>query len=169
MLPLILFGIAVLAALIHLLIKKQWRFTKVEVETFLAYLIFFNIGVMGLLAVYAHTFMADETALSIGWPMGNPFQSEIAVANLAFGVLGILALWFRGLFWLAVVLGNSIFLIGAFFVHIVQFWYGDSAPYNIGIFVWVGDLLIPIVCLALLKCYMHPQVDGDDQVKQKLE
>ena len=38
-----------------------------------------------------HTFAADEVAESIGWPTGNPFQTEVAVANLAIGTLGILS------------------------------------------------------------------------------
>src|SRR3954453_7078522 len=41
----------------------------------------------------AHTVWADSTAVSIDWPTGNPFQTEVAVANLAIGVPGILCYW----------------------------------------------------------------------------
>lgn len=69
------------------------------VETFLSYILFFNMGLMGLLGAYAHVFMGPETAKSIGWEPGSPFQYEIGMANLAFCTLGILSYWFRGSFW----------------------------------------------------------------------
>jgi hypothetical protein len=37
-------------------------------------------------------------AREIGWPPGNPFQTEVAIANLAAGTLGILYFWIRGNF-----------------------------------------------------------------------
>ena len=43
-----------------------------------------------------HTAFADRTAAYIGWLADNPFQTEVAVANLAIGVLGILCYWVQG-------------------------------------------------------------------------
>jgi hypothetical protein len=70
-------------------------------ECLLSWSLPINVGVGGIFAFMGHTFRAEETAEEIGWPPGNPFQSEIAVANLAFGVLGLLSIRFRGLFWFA--------------------------------------------------------------------
>src|SRR5829696_6339528 len=58
-------------------------------------------GIGGVIAFLSHTLLADQTARAIGWPTGNPFQSEVAVANLVVGVLGILCYWIRGNSWLA--------------------------------------------------------------------
>ena len=124
MLPLILLILAVIYSICHLSITRHQNDI---VEIFLSYTIFFNIGVMGLLGFYAHTFMPSETAKEIRWATGSPFQFEVTVAHLAFGVLGILAIWLRGLFWVATILGNAIFLLGAFGGHIIQYSHGDTA------------------------------------------
>ena len=42
----------------------------------------------------------------------DPVRSELAVAHLAFGVLGLLSARFRGMFWLATVVGQAVFLVG---------------------------------------------------------
>lgn len=154
MIPLFLFILAVIFSIGHLFISKH---PHNRTEAFLSYLIFFNIGIMGLLAFYAHIFMPDEIAKGIGWTPGSPFQYEIGAVNLAFGVLGVLSLWLRGLFWVATVLGNSIFLLGAFVVHLIQYSHGDTAPLNSGFFVWFGDLILPILYLGLLACYLWNQ------------
>jgi hypothetical protein len=40
-------------------------------------------GLGGLYAFLGHSFRSDEVAAGVGWPKGNPFQREVAVANLA--------------------------------------------------------------------------------------
>jgi hypothetical protein len=47
-----------------------------------------------------HAFLAAKVALSIGWAPGSPFQSEVALANLAFGLPGVLCIRFKDGFWL---------------------------------------------------------------------
>ncbi|GAB4228109.1 MAG: hypothetical protein Tsb0021_05310 [Chlamydiales bacterium] len=151
MLPIFLFAIAIVCTLAHISLRQKWKHKN---ETFLLYTIFFNVGIMGLMAAYAHLFMGEKIAKEIGWLPGSPFQSEIAMANLSYGVLGILCLIFRKGFWSATVIGYSVLLIGALSVHLVQYQYGDIAPYNIGPFVWFNDLCIPIILLFSLYLYL---------------
>lgn len=125
----------------------------------LKYLLFCNVGLMGLLGFYGHTFIADEIARKIGWPIGNPFQFEVAVANLSYGVLGVMCLRFRGLFWMATAIGNAIFLYGAAYGHIVQSTQGDFEPYNVGAVLWIGDILIPSIYICLLFLYLLDRRD----------
>lgn len=105
---------------------------------------------MGLLAFYAHTFLADNTAEKIGWATGSPFQFEVAVANLSYGLLGIIAYVSKPPFIKATIIGYTVFVVGAFVGHLIQYQKGDIAPYNIGLFVWFNDLLIPLLLLSLL-------------------
>lgn len=152
MIPIVLFCIAIVFTCIHEFIKH--RETSL-IEIFLSYLLFFNIGMMGLIAFIGHVFKPNEIAELIGWPPGSPFQSEVGAANLAFGVLGILSIYFRGLFWLAAVIGSSVFLLIDFMIHVTQYRQGDVAPYNIGSFVWFNDLAIPFLCIVLLIAYFR--------------
>ena len=52
-------------------------------------------GFSGIVSFFFHTFQAERLAESIGWPAGNPFQTEVAVANLAIGILGFLVFFRR--------------------------------------------------------------------------
>ena len=45
-------------------------------------------GAIGMFNVVMHTVFASSVAESIGWPAGNPFQTEVAFANLAIGTIG---------------------------------------------------------------------------------
>ena len=149
MVSLILFGFALLFGVIHIVIKKQTYYPK-WVETLLAYILLFDMGIMGLLGAYAHVFMADETAKSIGWAPGSPFQFEVAMANLSFGVLGIICFWRRDSFWDAAIYGWCVLFFGCFVGHVISYYQNNnSAPYNIGPYIWFYDLLLPLLVLTL--------------------
>ena len=97
-----------------------------------------------------HTFRAREIALGIGWPPGSPFQFEVAMANLAFGVLGILCIWQRGGFWTATGVGWAVFLLGCAYGHVREMLAGNFAPMNAGLMIWQADVLMPLAILFLL-------------------
>lgn len=145
---------ALMAATIHFLLSKNKGKERV-LEIYLLYLIVFCIGVSGLAGAYFHTFLAAQTAERIGWLAGNPFQFEVAMANLAVGIAGILCIWLRGSFWLATVIIASIFIYGAAYGHFVQIAKGDHAPYNSGVFLYVNDMGIPLLYDALTLLYFR--------------
>jgi hypothetical protein len=97
-----------------------------------------------------HLFAPDFTARQIGWATGSPFQFENAIGDLSFGVLGLLCIWLRGRFWLAVVVGSAIQLLGDAYGHVYQLVVNhDQAPDNVGPILY-SDALIPVVLIALL-------------------
>jgi hypothetical protein len=151
MLVISLFILAIVSAVVHMAYyRKDWNASTVA-TVLLSYILFFNMGIMGLLAAYAHVFMGPETAREIGWEPESPFQFEMGMANLAFGVLGILSYWIRGRFWDAACIGWAILLIGCFVGHVINYYtFNNTAPYNIGISIWFFDLFIPILALGLL-------------------
>jgi hypothetical protein len=149
MLSIFLFLLALIFTATHLIYKKGWVVDR-SIETFLGYILLFNMGFMGVLAAYAHIFMGPETAKQIGWQPGSPFQFEIGMANLSYGVLGILSYWIRGRFWTASIIGWAIFLLGCFVGHLIDYYkYHNTAPLNIGVFIWFNDLFLPLLTLTL--------------------
>ena len=151
MLSVYLFGVALVCTLIHLMLKWDWHWAKIS-EVFLSYILLFNVGVMGFLAAFAHIFMGPETAKLIGWEPGSPFQFEMGMANLSYGVLGVLAYFIRGNFWIAVIVGWSVLLLGCFVGHLMDYiLHGNNAPYNIGVYVWFNDLILPFLTFGLLR------------------
>lgn len=123
--------LALIAAAIHLAVSPAARATPHSIaRTFLLYLLVFYVGLMELLAAPGQVFRPIQTAAMIGFAP-SPFQYEVGMANLAIGVLGILCIWIRGRYWLAIALANAIWLIGDAIGHARQLAIaGNHAPYN---------------------------------------
>ena len=140
---------------VHLYLDKQPRTKGRVAQIFLLWLLVITVGIQGISTFIAHTIYADATAASIGWPAGNPFQSEVAVANLSVGVLGILCYWMRGSFWNATVIGFSVWFLGDAVVHIRSIVVSANyAPNNAGVTFYL-DILVPVILIALLAYYLH--------------
>jgi hypothetical protein len=140
----------VVATCLHLWLGKRPVSLKRAAEVLLLYLLVIFAGMGGLMGFLGHTFMAREIALTIGW-QPSPFQFEVAVANLAFGVLGIMCIWQRREFQTATGIGYAIFLLGCAYGHFRDMIaHGNLAPYNVGPVLWFNDLAVPVVILLLL-------------------
>lgn len=151
MLSIIFLAASLTGFALHLTLGKQPRTKGRVVELLLLYLLVINIGIGGILAWYGHTFIADEIARKIGWQPGSPFQFEVAVADLSWGICGLLCIWLRQGFWTATGIGSSVFFLGCAFGHIRQIIQeGNMAIYNAGPVLWIGDLGIPLSILILL-------------------
>jgi len=143
---------ALILGLLYAAIGNQWK--KQQIAEILLLLIFLlPVGLGGLLGFVGHTLRAGAIARSIGWPAGNPFQYEVASANLAFGILGLLCWRHRGGFWTATAVGWSIFLLGAAGVHLYQIRIGQPfTPGNAGAVLYF-DIFMPVLVLALLQIH----------------
>ena len=147
--------VVLVGAAVQLLRRRQPLTAHRVAEVVLHWSLAVNVGVAGLLGAYAHTARAAETAALIGWAPGSPFQFEVAMANLAFGVLGVLCIRLRGLFWWATAIGYGVFLLGAAYGHIVEIvTVQNYAPGNAGIVLW-WDILTPIAHLILLAIWQR--------------
>ncbi|MDQ3966697.1 MAG: hypothetical protein M3246_09690 [Actinomycetota bacterium] len=148
---LIFFVLSFVVAGLHIYRDKQQPRTGRRIaEILLLWLLVINTGLGGIWAFIGHTVFAGQVAESIGWPAGNPFQTEVAVANLAVGTLGILSYWIRGNFWTAAVIATSIWLLGAAAIHLVEIVAaGNYNPGNAGLIFYL-DILGPLLLIALL-------------------
>lgn len=141
---------ALLVAALHIYRDRQALTREGIARIVLLWLLVIGVGLGGIMAFIGHTVFASSTAASIGWPAGNPFQTEVAVANLAVGVLGVLCYWLRDNFWVATVIANSVFQLGAAVVHINQIVVAQNySPNNAGIVLYT-DILVPLILIALL-------------------
>ncbi|HEY3354343.1 MAG TPA: DUF6790 family protein [Polyangia bacterium] len=146
----ILIALVVVVSVLHVIVSRQPRTLPAVLGVVLQYYLLLLVGVSGVFAFTGHAFKADDVARRIGWPTGNPFQAEVAAANLAIGVLGIASVWFKDGFRLAAALAYSVFMIGAGLVHLQQQSLGNHAELNSGGMILVTDLVMPVVLLALV-------------------
>ena len=141
--------LAIVAASIHLAFSASSRHNRAAiVKTYLLYLLFIYVGLMGVLTAYAHVFLPVQTSASIGWSP-SPYEYEVGMADLTIGVLGILCLWLRGSFWLSTAVGNAVWLVGDAVGHVRQvILYNNHAANNSGIFLIV-EIIMPLAILFL--------------------
>jgi len=141
------------AIVIHLILMKK-RSAKKILEVILLYLLVIAFGIGSLTAGAFHVFNGPATAKMIGWAPGSPFQYEVGVADIAFGLVCVLCLFFRGSFWLAAILANSFFLFGAMIGHVRSLAEsGNTAAYNIGPNIIFSDLILPLAMIGLYIAY----------------
>ncbi len=141
--------IAIVGASVHLAFSPERRSSRTAIAgTYLLYLLFFYVGLMGILTAYAHVFRPVETSASIGWST-SPYEYEVGMADLTVGVLGVLCLKLRENFWLATAIANAVWLLGDAVGHIRQMTLNNNhASNNSGIFL-VAELIMPLVILSL--------------------
>ena len=148
--PLFTPAVAVIGGLLH--IRRAGAHGPAGRAAEIMLLWFFGavVGVGGLIVTGSHLFFADFIAGQIGFRAGNPFQFEVAVANLSYAGLGLACLRYRGRFWDATAIGFAIFYWGATVGHLQQYFaHHNTAPYNAGP-ILITDIGSPLVILALL-------------------
>lgn len=154
----VLFALALLMVWVRLWGRGQIHETALRVDIALAYILLLAVGVNGLYNFVMHAFFGDAIAAFIGWPQ-SPFQMEVAMANLAFGILGVLCFRANFGFRLATVIGLTAFMWGAAVNHIYDFMVrGNPMPGNIGT-VLLMDILIPLTLIMLIWVY-HDRSKG---------
>lgn len=132
-----------LALAFVVVVAKGDDFAEIDrYNAFLFYLFIFPCGIAGIYGFILHGFFPNISAETIGWA-ASPFQWEVAVANLGFGFVCLLAAWGGHGFRLAALIGVTLWLWGDAAGHIRQMIIADNyAPGNAGSWFWT-DVLIP--------------------------
>jgi len=125
--------LAIFCFLIHWAIRR-----KDGAHLLLLYLVFFCFGLYGIIDFIVDVFYPTSIAQLLRWPTGSPFQFESGIANLSFGILGLLSIKFRGGFLLATLIGNTIWFWGDTVGHLIRSHGGMD------LFSW-ADVIIPIL------------------------
>lgn len=149
----IFLAITVIGAFLHLFLSKAPKTKNRVFEVFLLWFLVVMVGFGSIWGFIGHVFMANMVAAMIGWPAGSPFQFEVGIANLSYGIMGILCWKFRDNFWIATIIAISVFYLGAAYGHIVNIAQtGNMAPGNAGYALYI-DILIPLILICLLIAY----------------
>lgn len=102
----------IIIAVGHLGLDRSSRRRDRRLEIFLLYLFGVGVAGSGIGGFFGHVFISESVAESIGWPTGNPFQLEVGVANLALGILDIVAMGRRDDFREATVIAATVSGVG---------------------------------------------------------
>jgi 4-amino-4-deoxy-L-arabinose transferase-like glycosyltransferase len=161
------FSFSVLPVIIaagHLALDSSSRPRERRLELFLLYLLGIGVARSGIGGFFGHVFISDPVAESIGWPTGNPFQLEVGVANLAVGILGIVAMGRRDGFREATVIAATVLGVGATLVHAMDvIESGNLAPGNT--IQNISNLLRPALLIAFLAASRRAERSPDSEAQ----
>jgi len=107
------------------------------------------VGIQGLVTGFIQIFSAEGHCDYLNRPW-SPFIWELGMMNISYGILGIMCIWLRGSFWVAVGIGYSLFLSMAFAGHLYEAAFSQNYSIgNIGPQIWI-DLSIAAVLFYLI-------------------
>ncbi len=133
-----------------------------RLETVLIFLFAIAVAGSGISNFVAHFFLSDVVAESIGWEAGSPFQLEVAFANLALGVLGMVAVGRRDGFREATVIAVTVLSLGATVVHVMDIVAtGNLAPGNT--LQNAANLLRPALLIGFLAASRRAERSPDSE------
>ncbi|MDY6794047.1 MAG: DUF6790 family protein [Actinomycetota bacterium] len=122
-------------------------------EAFLQSFLFWCVGWFLAVSFFLHWIRpsADRIAEGLGWSKGSPWQKEVAAADGAFGILGIICGFTSpGDFWTATAIGASFMLFMMGVGHVIDTVKSENrSPLNAGSTMYFG-LLIPVVLVVFL-------------------
>ncbi len=144
---LFMFVLAVVFIILHKLIVRG-RISSDEIVY--RWIALFPLGVTGIYAFVVHAFYPEIADASIGWG-ASPFEYEVAVADLALGLIAVLSFNASFGFRLATVIANVTFLLGCAFNHIyLMLMHGNFHIGNAGSWLWLDDLILPLILLLCI-------------------
>lgn len=152
---LVIYALGFIAFFIHLFkLPNEERTNFKIIELMLLYQLVFFVGITSFIAFIGLTFFPDVVSQHLSWPM-CPFAQELANVNLAYGVLGILSIWYRGYFWAAIVIGFSIWILGDAIHHFYDAIVNNNwSEGNVGLLVYT-DIFVPILLCITLYFYLR--------------
>ncbi|RPH64409.1 MAG: hypothetical protein EHM78_26600 [Myxococcaceae bacterium] len=132
----------VIAFAIHVPVRLVLDGGQNATETTLRLALLWLVGINGILLGAAHLIMPAPVARAIGWQT-SPFQWEVGLAGVSYGLLGVLSGLFERAFWLATIIAYSVFMLGAAVGHIRSMIRDRNfAPGNAGYMFWY-DVVVP--------------------------
>lgn len=139
--PIVMLGLSVIIA-----IAKNGNFFNRLTHAML----FFAVGLSGIWGFIGHAFFSQTVSAFIGWAP-SPFEFEIAIANLALGIMGLFSVICSSGYKKATATYCLIFGFGAAFGHIRDIIIMHNLhPGNSGAILYT-DIAIPLILwIALL-------------------
>src|SRR3990167_1203951 len=75
-----------------------------------------TFGLLGIIGFLTNVILAKPMAKKLNWP-GGPFQVKYGFAQLCIGIMGVMAIWFRGSYWVATLINMYMYGLSGFWTH----------------------------------------------------
>jgi hypothetical protein len=128
---------------IHAYVKKA---SKLEMVWF--YYLGIGVGIQGVVTGIVQIVYPNFVGHYLQWP-SSPYLLELGLANLSYGILGVLSPWMRMGWQMAAAMGYGLFLLLTGIAYLIEIAKQGANSGNAGSFLYT-DLLIPLVLFVIL-------------------
>lgn len=135
--------------LIHAYFKGEEK-----VESIFIYYIVIGIGIQGIASGVMQTFFSESVIQYVHWPF-SPFMLELGLANISYGILGILSPWMSKGWKTATATGYALFLFFTGMRHALEILQQGINPGNSGAFAYVDYIMSCIFFILLALRYKN--------------
>ncbi|GAB3166458.1 hypothetical protein GCM10027059_25570 [Myceligenerans halotolerans] len=109
-------GAGILTAVIHLAFLGFPADQVTILKTLLLHQFVTSHGFIAVAGFIINVLYPKRTAAKLGWPSG-PFQIKYGFTQLGLGVMGVLAIWFQGNFWVGVLVTLYMYGLSGLWTH----------------------------------------------------
>lgn len=145
----LLIVLPLILGLIHAYLKGEQK-----VDSIFLYYIVIGIGIQGIASGVMQTFFSDSVTHYVQWPF-SPFMLELGLANISYGILGILSPWMSGGWKTATASGYALFLFFTGMRHALEIVHEGMNPGNSGAFAYVDYIMSCIFFILLALRYKN--------------
>ncbi len=134
-----------------------------KIELILLYYICIGIGVQGLVSGIMQTFYSASVIQYVHWPF-SPFILELGLANISYGILGMMSPWMNRGWQTATAFGYGLFLLFTGMRHALEIAQWGINPGDSGAFVYI-DFIISCILFVLLALIYFENLFEKKEVK----
>ncbi|WP_100448685.1 DUF6790 family protein [Glycomyces xiaoerkulensis] len=153
----VIIGIGLLTAVVQLAVQGFSADYAQVMKTFLLHQFAVSHGIIAVGGFIINVLQPEKTAEKLGWPSG-PFQVKYGFSQLGLGVMGVLAIWFQGNFWVGVLVTLYIYGISGLWTHTQEVLRKRRAGGKTD-WVEVGNIVLDVVYHVVLT-WMSTQIPG---------
>lgn len=132
---------------LHAFFKKRKK-----IDYILLYYIVIGVGIQGLASGIMQSFYSNSVTQYVHWPF-SPFIVELGLANISYGILGVLSPWMNRGWQNATAFGYALFLFFTGMRHVVEILEQGVNWGNSGSFMYVDNILSYILFALLALKY----------------
>lgn len=113
---LLLWGLGIISAIVQFLIIGFPGSLSEISYVLLLHQFIVTFGLLGILGMCVNIIYADNTARKLGWP-GGLFQIKYGFSQFGMGVMGVMAIWFHGAFWVGTLVTMYVYGLSGLWSH----------------------------------------------------
>lgn len=114
-------------------------------------------GIIAVGGFIINVLYPEKTAAKLGWPSG-PFQIKYGFAQVGLGVMGVLAIWFQGNFWVATLVTLYVYGFSGLWTHTLEVIRKRKEEGRTD-WIEIGNIILDVIYHAVLT-WMSLQIPG---------